>query len=224
MPDFQRQPEPATQKLFLNREIALWKAALVVAGALVIVIVIMTAIGQRYFWRPSLATPQERGLAYYQALVEKEPNPENWVNLGWHYYQGGDYTQALESYAQALDLAPDHFAALLNTGLTYLQLRQYDSAGEYLEKGIQVEDTSWEAHLYLGLAYIGQGKWDAAATALGRSLELNRHVADTHYYLGDVAEQQGDLDYALESYREALRYNPDLAEAHEGLARLEGAE
>ncbi len=224
MPDFQRQPESAAQKPFLNREIALWKAALIVAAALVVVIASMTAIGQRYFWRPSLATPQERGLAYYQALVEKEPSPENWVNLGWHFYQSGDYTQALECYDQALSLDPDHFAALLNTGLTYLQLRHYDSAREYLEKGVQIESASWEAHLYLGLAYIGQEKWDAAAAALSRSLELNRHVADTHYYLGYVAEQQGDLDNALESYREALRYNPDSAEAQEGLARLEGAE
>jgi tetratricopeptide (TPR) repeat protein len=47
----------------------------------------------------------ERGLA----LAESEPEAAYWAgpllnNLGWHYYDGGDYAAALETFERALDV------------------------------------------------------------------------------------------------------------------------
>jgi type IV pilus assembly protein PilF len=42
------------------------------------------------------------------------------ANLGWAYYNKGDYDKAQNYLKEALDLKPDFFIAQLNLGRTYL--------------------------------------------------------------------------------------------------------
>lgn len=210
------------KKPFFSRDIALWQAGVILVASLLVAVIVLTAVGRQYFRRPAIATPRERGLAYYQAMVDRDPqNPSHWVDLGWYYYLEGDFDKALEQHLHALQLDPDHFGVTYNLGLTYLQVRDIDAAAEYLEKATQINDEYWEAYLALGVAYINLEQWDEAETALARSLELHQFSADTYFYLGYAAEQQGRTAVARELYEEALRFDPDFHEARDGLARVE---
>ncbi len=211
-----------TKKPFFSREIAFWQAGTILVATVLLAALILSAVGRQYFWRPVITTPRERGLAYYQALVDREPQmPDHWVDLGWYYFLNEEYEKALTHHLHALELDPEHFGAAHNAGLTYLQIRDFHAAAEYLEKATLLNDQYWEAFLALGVAHNGLEQWAAAEIALARSLELHNFSADTYFYLAYAAERQGRLSEALELYEEALRFDPDYSEAREGLARVE---
>jgi tetratricopeptide (TPR) repeat protein len=206
----------------LNKEITLFKAAVIFVSVIFVTTVVLYAVGQRYFWRaPVVQTPTERGLNYYQALVDREPDkPEHWVNLGWHYYQMGEYDKALENHQKALTINPEHFGARYNAGLTYAQLSEFEKAVEHLTKATELNPIYWEAHLVLGISYMGLEKWAEAEVALAAAMDINRHSSDTNFYLGYLSEKTNDLENARLYYEEALRYNPNHVAANEGLQRI----
>jgi tetratricopeptide (TPR) repeat protein len=224
MSNTETKTEPIVPGGFLNREITLSKAALILVAVVAAASVILYGVGQKYFWQPLIKTPQERGLAYYQALVQREPHkPQHWVDLGWHYYQAGDFEKALENHRKALEIKPGYFGALYNAGITCVRLEDYAAAAGYLEQATAESPRYWEAYLALGVARIGLEEWAAAVTALDAALELNWHTVETHYYLGYALEKMGELEEARTHYEEALRYNPEFTPAKEALERLAGS-
>lgn len=207
---------------FLNREISLFKAAAIFVLVLAATSVILYAVGQKYFWHtPVVQTPQDRGLNYYLALTEREPNkPENWVNLGWYYYQVGEYETALEQHMKALDLNPEHFGALYNAGMTLVQMLEFESAIDHLIKAVEINPNSWEAQLVLGISLMSIEQYAEAEGAFSEALDINRHSADTNFYMGYLLEQINEIDDAIHYYEEALRYDPEHLLANDGMSRI----
>lgn len=207
---------------FLNREISVFKAVAIFVVVIFLTTVALYSIGQKYFWQPpQVQTPQERGLSYYQALVEREPEkPEHWVNLGYYYYQDGEYDKALEHHNTALNLEPEHFGALYNAGLTYIQLSEHTQAVEHLQAATELAPNNWEARLTYGVALTALEEWEQAETEIAAALELNWHSSDSHFYMGYLYEQSGRDEDAVESYQEAIQYNPQHVPATEGLQRV----
>ncbi len=205
----------------LNKEINIYQAAGVFIIVILLVTSILYAVGQKHFWNPTVRTPQERGLNYYQALVDAEPNkPGNWVDLGWYYYQVGDYESALDKQLYALEIDPSHPGALFNAGLTYLQMSDLANAVDYLSKAAASNPYFWEGHLTLGIALISLEEYELAEKAIYDALELNKHSSEVYFHLGYVAEKKGETGDAVELYLEVLRYNPEHESAKEALDRL----
>ncbi len=206
---------------FFKKEISVVKALGIFLAVLLATSSIMYAIGQRYYWQPVARTPQERGLNYYLALTEREPDSaEHWVNLGWYYYQAGDYAPALQAQIRALDIDPTHAGALFNSGITYIQMNDYASAMDYLERSTYYNPEYWEGYFALGVAYIGLEDWEPAENALLNAVDIYSASPEVWYYLGYVSEILEQFEDAVYYYEQVLRFIPDFAPALEALENI----
>ncbi len=73
-------------------------------------------------------------IPYVQKGIENDPtNPELWAGLGRVYDKLGDNTKALETFAKAVELAPDDFAANFNYALMVVRVAD-DKTAAFNEK------------------------------------------------------------------------------------------
>jgi Tfp pilus assembly protein PilF len=94
-------------------------------------------------------------------------------NLGWAYYNKGDYRTAEKYYADSLKTEPDFVTALRGLGRTYIALKEYAKAVENLEKAIRILPRFAEAWLDLGDAYIFSRDYQRAIAAYQKVIELS---------------------------------------------------
>lgn len=83
-----------------------------------------------------LETPEIADLDfnYYDTYLSAEA--EELVRGGIRYHDMGDYESALNTYRQALDLAPNHPVILYEMGFSYISMGDYESALEMADRGI----------------------------------------------------------------------------------------
>ncbi len=88
------------------------------------------------------------------------------TNLGWAYYNKGDYQKAREYLNKALDLQPDFFLAQLNLGRTDLATGHLHSALALFEKAAKTQPKNPILLLELGKTYRLLGDYNNAILAL----------------------------------------------------------
>jgi tetratricopeptide (TPR) repeat protein len=74
-------------------------------------------------------------------------------NLGFAYYNKGDFTTAETYYLKALKIQSDFLPALLGLGKTYIALGDGEAAVPRLEKAVSIVPLAAEIHFFLGQAY-----------------------------------------------------------------------
>lgn len=120
----------------------------------------------------------------YEAVREEEKKKEKEhaktaYDLGNVYFIELKFPEALQSYLDAVRLAPDNSSYLNEVGYTYYILAKYDSAIEYLEKALQSDlKTFREDHPNvairwnnLGLAWNNKGEYDRAIEYYEKALQ-----------------------------------------------------
>ena len=116
------------------------------------------------------------------AHAQKMPERRD-VRRGNRLYNRGDYTTAVERYAQALLNAPDCYEATYDLGNALYKSEWFDKAEEMM------------------------------ARAAADTLRTDADRAEAFYNLGNAQFQQQKYKEALESYRRSLLLNPDDMEA-----------
>lgn len=94
------------------------------------------------------------------------------ANLGWAYFNKGDYAQAQKYYLEALKLEPNFLMATHGLARTYLAQNQAAEAVKILERALRDHPNQAELHLDIGRAYTLQRRYDPAASAFQRAMEL----------------------------------------------------
>ena len=146
---------------------------------------------------------------------------------GEQFESAQQYDRELQSFQQALRLAPQEEQPHEAMGTYYLAQKKYDEAIQELKEAIRLSGGDDHAQLELGLAYQLKGDPQKAQqifedvlgktpkTAEGKGL-----LAANLSILADLYSQQKLYAEAIAKYQEALRLEPDLAEAHNNLAWL----
>jgi Tfp pilus assembly protein PilF len=75
------------------------------------------------------------------------------TNLGYAYYNKGDFTSAEAYYLKALKIRSDFLPALLGLGKTYIAMGNGPEAVAKLEKAVGMAPLAAEIHFFLGQAY-----------------------------------------------------------------------
>jgi tetratricopeptide (TPR) repeat protein len=162
----------------------------------------------------------------------------------------GSVPQAINQYAEAVKLNPNHHQALYRLGVLYAQVEQYPKAIDAWEQYVKATRGSAVAYSNLGFCYEISGDRGRAEEAYrkgvardpknvpcrtnyglmlaraGREADALAQLqavltpAEAHYNLGSVYEQQGRKDVAKVQYRKALELNPSLWEAETRLAQI----
>lgn len=74
-------------------------------------------------------------------------------NLGYAYYNKGDFTTAETYYLKALKIRSDFLPSLLGLGKTYIAMGNGPEAVAKLEKAVSMAPLAAEIHFFLGQAY-----------------------------------------------------------------------
>lgn len=106
-------------------------------------------------------------------------------NLGWAYFNKGEYKTAEMYYKRALKEQSDFVIALRGLGMTYIAMRNARDAIDSLEKAVKISPEFAEAYYDLARAYTMSRKRGKAVDALEKVIEL---APDTP--LADKAESK----------------------------------
>ena len=88
-------------------------------------------------------------------------------NMGWAYYQKGDYATAMNKYHEALNREPNTVLMPIiskNMGLASLALGQVNEAMRHFKKAIAVVPNYSEAQYWLAECHIKNKSWEEAKT------------------------------------------------------------
>lgn len=184
--------------------------ALIFASALIFAAA-GTIIGKTFFWNNNTGyeSALAKQLTVAQERTKTDPkSPGNWVNLGWIYFQQGQYNQALAQYKKAMDIDPNYYPAYYNLGLAYMQVKKYDLAAETLKKAVTLEPKSGVAFLNLGISYTQLGKYDEALKYLQQAYKFNSGSAEVLYQIGLAYEKSGRKEDAIYQYNAAVGFDP----------------
>ncbi|MDY6938042.1 MAG: tetratricopeptide repeat protein [Cyanobacteriota bacterium] len=166
---------------------------------------------------------------------ELEPTafkPEEHVKLGDRLGDGGQLTQAITCYRQALKLNPqlgvayDRLSRLLaQQGGSVPAATEVLGTGRVPDcgarEGASEEGGQTAAHCQqTAETLLSKGKLDEATVACEEALNIDPNFAPALKTLGNIARARGELDRARESYLKAIEVAPNYAEAYANLGNL----
>ena len=116
--------------------------------------------------------------------------------------------QAVESYRQALELAPEWIDAHINLGVALYQMGCVDEARTEFAAAVQLDPLSGISRYNLGCVLEEQGKIDEAIGHLRRAARAMPAHADVHFNLALAYEKRGERRLARMEWITYLRHAP----------------
>ncbi len=158
-------------------------------------------------------------LRRYAALIHSEyPCARSYFNLGLSYAMTGDREMAKVAYRRALEINPQHGAALYNLGNTYKDEGQLAAALVFYQKAIAANSRLSDAYVNMGIIYGRQGLEDLARKYYQKALKVDPSNSKTYFNLGFIEETSGRFSSAVDLYLKAVALDPENAEGYYNLA------
>jgi Tfp pilus assembly protein PilF len=137
------------------------------------------------------------------------------VELGWKYFQKGDYETALRRFQMAIRHDPDFAPAYFGVANVYSAEGKLDEAIKYYRETLQRETLYVYTYANLGYA-LQQGKVPEALQMLDKALELDPTCGVAHLTYANYYAYKEDWKDAEQSVNKALKYgqkiHPELRE------------
>ena len=171
-----------------------------------------------------------KGLDYLLILAENNPeNVEIRKIIAQAYIDEKQYTNAVTTYKEILDLVPPREVALVHSDMSNLYIQwamDLFEEGEYTEcfklfpLAIQYDESNPAIYLQLGKVNMHIKSYNEAITQLRKSLELNPEQAECYIYLSECYEVIENIYEEKIALLKAIKYDSENAYAHYRLARL----
>jgi tetratricopeptide (TPR) repeat protein len=126
----------------------------------------------------------------------------------------GDYPSAADDFRQALELAPDHFAARLALANVYTQTREFTAAEQEYSAAIQQFPTNATAYNSRGLFYQSQQRNNEAIADFTQAISLRPNDVQAILNRGYTRLNAGDYQAAEADFTRVLTLKPDHAPAY----------
>ena len=127
-------------------------------------------------------------IAALQRALELAPNDTQAQGLlGWAQMLGGQYDEAMGTFAKVLEQDPGNAMVRVNIGYICLKKRIFGEAIEHLSRALRLASdrkATLYAHYYLGLVYLEREMYDDAAGFLTQAVELGPNLIEARYQLG----------------------------------------
>ena len=168
------------------------------------------------FYAVNIENNLDKGIEYINTIIGLYPDePISYNNLGWYYYNQGEYEKAVKEYKAALQIDP--YMMLSYGGLIWIYLEnlgQIDSAMVWCEKMIEAGPENPWGHFYLGSASVAIDSLERAAIEYAKARDLDPNLLLNQYRLAHVYRLQGEYDKAIEALEGILLINPAEVSAH----------
>lgn len=175
-------------------------------------------------------SPVDNTMRELEELVKQEPDNANLrVQVAQAYTERDIYEAALAQYKSALEIEPDHQAALIGMGNIYLAQNNDKEALAAFQKVADLnKDNPYKKTLrqleavYYRLALIQEriGNLEVARSNLLQALDIERTDSDAWYLLGEVQRKQNRGQEAVESYRKAVSLDPRFTDAYRAMSAV----
>jgi tetratricopeptide (TPR) repeat protein len=147
----------------------------------------------------------------YRAILKLAPHlAAAYNNLGMLYFNGHDYTHAVEVLQRGVELNPNMPSAAAMLGMSYFQLGQNDKAAPLLESAIQANPKDDQLEMVLIHALINSGNLQNAVSHLNTYVERNPKNQQAWYLLGKTY-----LRMSEDALGKINEIDPDSVAAHE---------
>ncbi len=158
-----------------------------------------------------------------EELTEVNPIANRYIEIGLEFKNSGRHEKALESFQEALLIAPENIQAQVNVALVCIAQKAFDKAVVEFEKVLKIDDEDvvarsglCDAHLALGDVALSKGRSKEAILSYQRVLSFNeehlearQRMADIIFQRAEKALENGKDEEALNAFAEALKFTPE---------------
>jgi tetratricopeptide (TPR) repeat protein len=130
------------------------------------------------------------------------------------------YTEAIDTYKEALAIDSENSYILYCMGECYLDMNDLEKAEKHFLDSIMMSDLLSDAWIGLSSVYEEQNKFDRAINCIKKAIEIDNDNVDYIQYLARIYHLTDDTENAIKSYREALRLLPESIDTWIDLAEL----
>ena len=148
----------------------------------------------------------------WKDCTKKSPSKERTHhNLGYAFFQLGQWDEAGREFEEALRLNPNYALAMYNLGLVYYRKGLMDRAIHYYEQAIASDSTFPDSLYNLGIAYYQKGLYLEAIDVYQKFLRAKPDYENAHISLGLAYSRLNQQDKAVQSFEEERRVHPENA-------------
>jgi tetratricopeptide (TPR) repeat protein len=140
--------------------------------------------------------------------------------LGFVLMESGQFEDANNQFAKALELRPFDWRVLYGQGMALASLDRWSDARSRFEKALGADPNYAEGHYGLALALRQQGNPDEAFKHFQKAVELAPTDPLAHFELANMLALRGNLREAADHYAQTVRLRPDHADAWHNLGVL----
>jgi tetratricopeptide (TPR) repeat protein len=166
-----------------------------------------------------------------KAALKRDPrNPKLWVDLGLVFWDTNDYSNALQSFQQAVKVGPSSAEAHNWFGVALMQRGDFPSAITEFRKAISLNPKYLRAYTNLGSALSKSGNLAEGVRVFQKAVALEPDSLAAHLNLGIALRENGDAKDALVHLRRVARAEPsnpklqyEIGQALEQTGDLAGA-
>jgi tetratricopeptide (TPR) repeat protein len=149
----------------------------------------------------------------WQEAVEKAPwNSRAYYNLGVAYLLS-DKERARAALKKAVEIQPNHTAALYNLGWIEQKVEHFDLAARHYAEALETDPNFWRAHQNLGNLLVIQGRFEDARTHYGQVIRIQADYWPAYESLAILQLQHGDAASALQTILKLRQLEPERHEA-----------
>ena len=146
---------------------------------------------------------------FLEQLVAVHPNDERaHFNLGGYYFGQQDFTQAIEHYKKATELAPTYSPAYNILGYAYRQNADYANAEQAFKKYIELIPKDPNPYDSYAELLLKMGKFDESITQYRKALSVDPNFINSHLgisadlmYMGKPDEAAAELQKITDKAR-----------------------
>lgn len=142
-------------------------------------------------------------------LVAAYPNDERArFNLGGYYFGQQQYTQAIEQYKKATELAPNYSPAYNILGYAYRQAGDYGNAEQAFKKYVELIPNDPNPYDSYAELLLKMGRFEDSIAQYRKALAVDEHFIPSHFgisadllYMGKPSEATAELAKITEKAR-----------------------
>ena len=146
---------------------------------------------------------------YLEKLVADYPGDERaHFNLGGYYFGQQEFSQAIEHYKKATEIAPNYSAAYNILGYSYRQQGDYANAEQAFKKYIELIPNDPNPYDSYAELLLKMGKFDDSIAQYRKALSVDPHFVASHFgisadltYMGKPQEANAELQKIIDQAR-----------------------
>lgn len=146
---------------------------------------------------------------YLENLVAEYPGDERaHFNLGGYYFGQQQFSQAIEQYKKATEIAPNYSAAYNILGYSYRQQGDYAKAEEAFKKYIELIPNDPNPYDSYAELLLKMGRFDDSIAQYRKALSVDPHFVASHFgisadltYQGKPQEANAELQKIIDQAR-----------------------